>query len=231
MCQCRSYDCQVCPRGPMDKASAYEAGDCGFESRRRLSFYIYTPTHPKITGSNPSHALLVAPFSQTLISRPNMSYILLEYTDIQHNWIDSYTIVLISRSTALLPDPMWTSYITTWFTLLHLPSPTWCNIKHHLINPIKYNVLWHTTLSHNKEHLDTRIVVLSYISMNVWTHSKWSTKASLVLFGCLLEDEPVVVSFISGGLCSTIICSDIVSSKLSRLTYVQWMFEKTFFKP
>lgn len=28
----------VCPRGPMDKASAYEAGDCGFESRRRLSF-------------------------------------------------------------------------------------------------------------------------------------------------------------------------------------------------
>ena len=25
------------PRGPMDKASAYEAGDCGFESRRRLS--------------------------------------------------------------------------------------------------------------------------------------------------------------------------------------------------
>ena len=27
-----------CPRGPMDKASAYEAGDCGFESRRRLLF-------------------------------------------------------------------------------------------------------------------------------------------------------------------------------------------------
>ena len=26
------------PRGPMDKASAYEAGDCGFESRRRLPF-------------------------------------------------------------------------------------------------------------------------------------------------------------------------------------------------
>ena len=25
-----------CPRGPMDKASAYEAGDCGFESRRGL---------------------------------------------------------------------------------------------------------------------------------------------------------------------------------------------------
>ena len=33
-------DCQVCPRGPMDKASAYEAGDCGFESRRRLSFFL-----------------------------------------------------------------------------------------------------------------------------------------------------------------------------------------------
>ena len=30
----------VCPRGPMDKASAYEAGDCGFESRRRLSFLL-----------------------------------------------------------------------------------------------------------------------------------------------------------------------------------------------
>ena len=27
---------ECCPRGPMDKASAYEAGDCGFESRRRL---------------------------------------------------------------------------------------------------------------------------------------------------------------------------------------------------
>ena len=37
-------DCQVCPRGPMDKASAYEAGDCGFESRRRLSFFLDAPT-------------------------------------------------------------------------------------------------------------------------------------------------------------------------------------------
>lgn len=36
-------DCQVCPRGPMDKASAYEAGDCGFESRRRLSFFLDAP--------------------------------------------------------------------------------------------------------------------------------------------------------------------------------------------
>ena len=26
------------PRDPMDKASAYEAVDCGFESRRRLAF-------------------------------------------------------------------------------------------------------------------------------------------------------------------------------------------------
>ena len=32
--------CSCCPRGPMDKASAYEAGDCGFESRRRLSFFV-----------------------------------------------------------------------------------------------------------------------------------------------------------------------------------------------
>jgi hypothetical protein len=29
-----------CPRGPMDKASAYEAGDCGFESRRRLLLFL-----------------------------------------------------------------------------------------------------------------------------------------------------------------------------------------------
>lgn len=34
-------DCQVCPRGPMDKASAYEAGDCGFESRRRLFMLLH----------------------------------------------------------------------------------------------------------------------------------------------------------------------------------------------
>jgi Ca2+/Na+ antiporter len=29
-----------CLRGPMDKASAYEAGDCGFESRRGLSLLL-----------------------------------------------------------------------------------------------------------------------------------------------------------------------------------------------
>ena len=30
-----------CLRGPMDKASAYEAGDCGFESRRRLLLFFF----------------------------------------------------------------------------------------------------------------------------------------------------------------------------------------------
>ena len=35
------FVCSCCPRGPMDKASAYEAGDCGFESRRRLSFFFF----------------------------------------------------------------------------------------------------------------------------------------------------------------------------------------------
>ena len=38
-------DASCCPRGPMDKASAYEAGDCGFESRRRLSFALLTHAH------------------------------------------------------------------------------------------------------------------------------------------------------------------------------------------
>ena len=38
-----SVQYQECPRGPMDKASAYEAGDCGFESRRRLSLLPLKP--------------------------------------------------------------------------------------------------------------------------------------------------------------------------------------------
>ena len=38
-----SVQYQECPRGPMDKASAYEAGDCGFESRRRLSLLLLKP--------------------------------------------------------------------------------------------------------------------------------------------------------------------------------------------
>ena len=51
---------RTCPRGPMDKASAYEAGDCGFESRRRL--FSFFNMHPKIPGSNPTHPLLLYMF-------------------------------------------------------------------------------------------------------------------------------------------------------------------------
>jgi hypothetical protein len=51
----------------MDKASAYEAGDCGFESRRRLSFFSWcTGMCPAIPGSNPSHLLLFWHFHNKL---------------------------------------------------------------------------------------------------------------------------------------------------------------------
>ena len=44
----------------MDKASAYEAGDCGFESRRRLFFLCSTP-HPNLTETPTVLALLLLP--------------------------------------------------------------------------------------------------------------------------------------------------------------------------
>jgi hypothetical protein len=45
---CEYVRCRERLRGPMDKASAYEAGDCVFESRRRLfSFASHTDLYHK----------------------------------------------------------------------------------------------------------------------------------------------------------------------------------------
>lgn len=78
-CVCR------CPRGPMDKASAYEAGDCGFESRRGLfppsfshttpfPFHLFHPFHSLPTTMlpntlhSPHHRQLRSLFSCCVLS-------------------------------------------------------------------------------------------------------------------------------------------------------------------
>ena len=54
-----------CPRGPMDKASAYEAGDCGFESRRGLFAFPHNTTQHNTTVGAPAYPKQVILFSHT----------------------------------------------------------------------------------------------------------------------------------------------------------------------
>jgi hypothetical protein len=62
VCVCACVRCYIycgvhpswCPRGPMDKASAYEAGDCGFESRRGLFLFFCCSTRHLTTHLRPS---------------------------------------------------------------------------------------------------------------------------------------------------------------------------------
>jgi hypothetical protein len=64
------------PRGPMDKASAYEAGDCGFESRRRLPFVPVSSLLTITTGSQsprPHHAF-TNPGSRAVGQSPSAAY-------------------------------------------------------------------------------------------------------------------------------------------------------------